>query len=47
VVLDGLAVGDKVIVDNIIKLRPGAVVSPHPAGEQPATPVSSADKKAK
>ena len=28
-ILDGLKRGDKVIVDNIIKLRPGAVVSPH------------------
>lgn len=51
VVLGGLEVGDKVIVDNIIKLRPGAVVSPHPAGEQPAAPASathaSPDKSAK
>lgn len=51
VVLGGLEVGDKVIVDNIIKLRPGAVVSPHPAGEPPAVsaPVvnASTDKSAK
>jgi membrane fusion protein (multidrug efflux system) len=36
IVLDGLKAGDKVIVDNIIKLRPGAPVSPHPFGEAPA-----------
>ncbi|OGV76682.1 MAG: efflux transporter periplasmic adaptor subunit [Methylotenera sp. RIFCSPLOWO2_02_FULL_45_14] len=41
VVLSGLEAGDKVIVDNIIKLRPGAAVSPHPAGE-PSAPVSPA-----
>lgn len=47
VVLSGLAVGDKVAVDNIIKLRPGAVVAPHPAGEAPAPVVSAAAKPAK
>lgn len=31
VILDGLHADDKVIIDNIIKLRPGAVVEPHPA----------------
>jgi len=36
VILSGLNAGDKVIVDNIIKLRPGASVAPHPAGEPPA-----------
>ncbi|HJT51232.1 MAG TPA: efflux RND transporter periplasmic adaptor subunit [Nitrosospira sp.] len=36
VILDGLKAGDKVIVDNIIKLRPGALVSPHAPGEPPA-----------
>lgn len=30
VVLSGLSVGEKVIVDNVIKLRPGAQVAPHP-----------------
>lgn len=40
VILSGLNAGDKVIVDNIIKIRPGANVAPHPAGEQP---VSAAD----
>jgi membrane fusion protein (multidrug efflux system) len=38
VVLSGLKAGEKVIVDNIIKLRPGAAVSPHPFGTAPATP---------
>jgi membrane fusion protein (multidrug efflux system) len=41
VVLSGLNVGEKVIVDNVIKLRPGAAVAPHPAGE---APVLAADK---
>jgi membrane fusion protein (multidrug efflux system) len=30
VILGGLNAGDKVIVDNLIKLRPGAPVAPHP-----------------
>jgi len=38
VVLGGLNAGDKVIVDNVIKLRPGALVAPHAAGEAPAAP---------
>ena len=41
VVLSGLDVGEKVIVDNVIKLRPGATVAPHPVGE---APVAAADK---
>ena len=44
VVLSGLAVGDKVIVDNIIKMRPGATVAPHPAGEAPAQVANAAAK---
>ena len=32
VVLGGLQAGDKVIVDNLMKLRPGAPVAPHPPG---------------
>lgn len=31
VVTSGLAEGDQVIVDNLVKVRPGAVVEPHPA----------------
>jgi membrane fusion protein (multidrug efflux system) len=38
VILEGLKAGDKVIVDNLIKLRPGTPVAPHPAGEAPAGP---------
>lgn len=34
-VLSGLNAGDQVIVDNLLKLRPGAVVAPHPAGLPP------------
>lgn len=33
VILDGLKAGDKVITDNLIKLRPGAAVNPHPPGQ--------------
>ena len=35
VILGGLRVGDKVIVDNLMKLRPGAPVLPHKPGEMP------------
>ena len=31
VVTEGLKAGDKVIIDNLIKLRPGIPVSPNPA----------------
>lgn len=34
IILDGLSAGDKVIIDNIIKLRPGMPVEPHAKGEQ-------------
>ena len=36
VIYSGLNAGDKVIVDNLIKVRPGAPVAPHPAGQPPA-----------
>ena len=36
VVTAGLEPGDQVIVDNLIKLRPGATVAPRAAGETPA-----------
>lgn len=36
IIYSGLKSGDKVIVDNLIKIRPGAVVAPHPAGQPPA-----------
>ncbi|MDQ3185837.1 MAG: efflux RND transporter periplasmic adaptor subunit [Pseudomonadota bacterium] len=48
VILEGLKAGDKVIVDNIIKLRPGISVSPHAQGEAPAEPPAQpeSDKQA-
>ena len=36
VILSGLSTGEKVIVDNIIKLRPGASVAPHALGATPS-----------
>ncbi|CAK0751524.1 membrane fusion protein, multidrug efflux system [Gammaproteobacteria bacterium] len=36
VILGGLQAGDKVIIDNLMKLRPGASVIPHPPGVMPA-----------
>ncbi len=45
-VLKGLNAGDKVIMDNLIKVRPGAVVAPHPAGEAPAAAKAEAATKA-
>jgi membrane fusion protein (multidrug efflux system) len=46
VILSGLGAGDKVIVDNIIKIRPGASVAPHPAGEPPVpAPVVAPESK--
>lgn len=52
IILEGLNAGDKVIIDNIIKLRPGAAVAPNLAGAEPdagsatepATPDSSPEK---
>lgn len=38
VVLEGLQAGDRVIVDNLIKVRPNTKVSPHALGEPPALP---------
>lgn len=38
IILEGLNAGDKVIVDNIIKLRPGAVVNPNVAGAESEAP---------
>ena len=35
IILGGLQAGDRVIVDNLIKLRPGAPVLPHKPGEMP------------
>ncbi len=36
VILGGLKAGDQVIVDNLMKLRPGAVVAPHPHQDAPS-----------
>jgi len=36
IVTKGLAAGDKVIIDNLMKLRPGASVAPHKPGQGPA-----------
>lgn len=38
IVTKGLAAGDKVIIDNLMKLRPGAPVSPHGPGQGPGSP---------
>jgi membrane fusion protein (multidrug efflux system) len=38
VVIKGLTAGDKVIVDNLLKLRPGAPVAPHAPEQTPAGP---------
>jgi membrane fusion protein (multidrug efflux system) len=41
IILEGLKARDKVIVDNLIKLRPGTLVSPHVPGEAPAASAQS------
>lgn len=38
IVLSGLKAGDQVIADNLIKIRPGAAVDPHPLGSALASP---------
>lgn len=40
IILKGLNENDKVIVDNLIKLRPGAVVAPKISAQAPETPVA-------
>ncbi len=45
IILDGLKAGEKVIVDNLIKIRPGAPVNPHPAGQPPQAPAKPSDAK--
>jgi len=47
VVLDGLKEGDQVITDNLIKVRPGAPVNPHPFGTAPTAPVDLPTAKTK
>ena len=46
VVVGGLKEGDAVIVDNLIKVRPGAPVSPHAPGEAPQAPAAAGSKDA-
>jgi membrane fusion protein (multidrug efflux system) len=41
VVTKGLAPGDKIITDNLMKLRPGAAVMPHAPGEGPGAPAAA------
>ena len=41
---EGLAAGDQVIVDNLLKLRPGAPVTPQAAGAARAAPASGGAK---
>jgi membrane fusion protein (multidrug efflux system) len=38
IIRKGLASGDKVIVDNLIKLRPGVPLQPHPPLPSPGAP---------
>lgn len=51
IVTSGLKPGDAVVVDNLMKLRPGAVVQPHAPGAAPqqppasGAPAATADKK--
>ncbi|HET7403425.1 MAG TPA: HlyD family secretion protein, partial [Usitatibacter sp.] len=35
IITSGLAEGDQVIVDNLVKVRPGSPVQPHPPGSGP------------
>ena len=42
VVTGGLKAGDKVIIDNLIKLRPGAPIAPHPPATPGAAPAAAA-----
>jgi membrane fusion protein (multidrug efflux system) len=45
VVLSGLKAGDQVIADNLIKVRPGAAVAPHPLGSAPVMPTDNKTAK--
>ena len=38
IVTGGLSDGDRVITDNLVKVRPGAPVAPHAPGQAPAAP---------
>jgi len=41
IILGGLQAGDKVIVDNLMKARPGATVAPHAPGQGPGAPAAA------
>jgi len=41
VVTKGLKPGDKVIIDNLMKMRPGAAVAPQLQGEMPTMPIAA------
>lgn len=43
VVLSGIQAGDQVLVDNLIKVRPGAEIAPHLWGEPAGTPSKSSN----
>jgi membrane fusion protein (multidrug efflux system) len=45
VVTAGLADGDRVIIDNLVKVRPGSPVQPHEPGAAPATAADPAPTK--
>jgi membrane fusion protein (multidrug efflux system) len=38
IIESGLAAGERVVVDGLIKVQPGIEVNPSPAGEAPVTP---------
>ena len=44
VVTGGLQPGDKLIIDNLMKLRPGAPVAPHPPAAPGSAPAKPAEK---
>ncbi len=46
IVVGGLNAGDAVIVDNLMKMRPGAKVQPHPPGQGPGAPGAAGQKPA-
>ena len=41
IVTKGIAPGNKIIIDNLMKLRPGAPVAPHAPGQSPAESVAA------
>jgi len=45
IILEGLKTNDKVIVDNLIKLHPGASVAPHALGAPPVMPAKPTGKQ--